>query len=185
MVLSTRCTFRMDRKTLSEDLLRAIRSWDEKLRQEIESDNKPASWQVLEFVRFFEMASVHSRLVELTPADFDYRNELTRFWGCYLHKIGLIKEFEVGEKVGNNEGEECQIQIDSFNEDYSRIKLTIVRSTDFWKSRGLEEDKQIELRKVHDREDIGYDNWVPTDPLLPWFTLSIGVDGKKSFEHYR
>lgn len=76
----------MDAKTLSADLLRAKRSWDAKLRQEIDKDTLPAAWRVIDLLQFSQSIGRQGLLIDLTADDFEFCREFTRFWGCHLEK---------------------------------------------------------------------------------------------------
>lgn len=173
------------RKNLSEDLLKAMRSWDAVLCEELRTGERPAEWQVLGFVNFFDSASVHGRLTEQTDEDFEFRRKISRFWGCYLEKINAIEFFKVGEIIGGEESEGCMVRIDSVSEDHSMISTTVVATSDFWGTFGIQKEKRIEFNRAHTRADSGYDTWVPVDKSIPWFILSIELDGKKTFLYYR
>lgn len=166
-------------------MLEAMRSWDAVLRQEIKEKKNPADWQIVDFIHFFSSGSVHGLLTDRTDDDFEFMRELSRFWGCYLEKINAIKFFKVGEIIGDEESEGCKIRVDSVNKDRSVIVVTVVETSDFWGPLGLQKGKRIEFKRSHRRKDSGYDTWVPVDHSIPWFILSIELDGRKTFLYYR
>jgi len=176
----------MNDKSFEQDILKLMRSWDALMRGRIAKGQKPAAWMVIDFIRFFTSTAVHNSIFHLKPEDYDFRRELQRFWDCYLESEKAIKGFEPGDVVGGTESEGCRVRIDSVSENGETIIITLVQTSEFWRSHGFPRGRQVEFVRAHTRKEVGYDTWVASDKTsVPWFILGIETHGTKTFAHSR
>lgn len=175
----------MDAQTLQQDILRAMRSWDAILRQQLSSGKRPADWRVKGFLYFCRLVARDSLVLRPTEEDFTLFREIPVFWGNYLEEIGAIKNFVAGEEIENAENDGYLVRIERVSDDNSLITLTIIRINESLDIKEFSAGQSLEYKRAHFRKEVGYDTWNPVDGSQPWFILSITADGRKTFEHYR
>lgn len=169
----------------SEQMTRSIFDTFRLIDGHLQDSQRPSASMVRDFIRFFDSPLIHTLLNWVTEDEKEFKRELYRRWGFYLQSINAIEPFKAGEIICGPDG--VKVRINAINaDDYGPviIVLTVVETTDSW-SREFPVGLSFSVTRVHTREEVGYDTWSALDEKLPAFILSLGVDGRKTFEHRR